>query len=72
MKLDAFERQKIIKRIRKLKQYPYFYGEKLVGSNIWSLKVGRSAYRILYEIDEIKGEVTIVSIGRRKNIYNNL
>jgi mRNA interferase RelE/StbE len=41
--------------------------KKLSGRWGWRIRVGR--YRILYEIDDDRKEVTVFDIGHRKEIY---
>jgi mRNA interferase RelE/StbE len=45
---------------------PYGY-KKLKGENAYRIRVGD--YRVIYEIDDGKIIVTVVSVGHRKNIY---
>ena len=71
-KLDKFAKEKIIKRLSRLKVNPYIVSKHLSGYNLWSLKIGRSNYRAVFHIDEQKKNVTVVAIGKRENIYRNL
>ena len=45
---------------------PYGY-KKLKGEDAYRIRVG--TYRVIYEIDDGKIIVTVVSVGHRKNIY---
>lgn len=45
---------------------PFGY-KKLKGEEAYRIRVG--AYRIIYEIDDHKIIVTVVSVGHRKDIY---
>lgn len=45
---------------------PYGY-KKLKGEDAYRIRVGD--YRIIYEIDDYRIIVTVVSVGHRKNIY---
>jgi mRNA interferase RelE/StbE len=45
---------------------PYGY-KKLKGEDAYRIRVGD--YRIIYEIDDGKIIVTVVSVGHRKDIY---
>jgi len=59
---------RIIKRLLSLKRNPKSSNvKKLRGREGYRIRVGD--YRILYEIDEKKKRVEIVSIGHRKEIY---
>lgn len=40
---------------------------KLSGRNGWRIRTGD--YRIIYEIDDDRKDVTVLDIGHRKNIY---
>jgi mRNA interferase RelE/StbE len=41
---------------------------KLVGREGWRVRVG--AYRIIYEIDDAKQEVTVLHVGHRRDVYS--
>jgi mRNA interferase RelE/StbE len=45
---------------------PYGY-KKLKGEDAYRIRVG--SYRVIYEIDDGKIIVTVVSVGHRKSIY---
>jgi mRNA interferase RelE/StbE len=45
---------------------PYGY-KKLKGEDAYRIRVGN--YRVIYEIEDDKIIVTVVSVGHRKNIY---
>jgi mRNA interferase RelE/StbE len=45
---------------------PYGY-KKLKGEDAYRIRVGD--YRVIYEIDDGKITVTVVSVGHRKDIY---
>lgn len=40
---------------------------KLAGREGWRLRVG--TYRILYEIDDERSEITILHVGHRRDVY---
>ncbi len=40
---------------------------KLVGAGLYRIRVG--AYRVVYEIDDRKREVQVVSVGHRREVY---
>lgn len=64
-KLVANEREKIIKRIEKLKEYPYSVGEPR--GKFQLLKIGRRGYRIAYRILEDEKVIRITAIEKRKS-----
>lgn len=42
--------------------------KKLVGREGWRIRVGN--YRVIYEIDDAKQEITILHIGHRRDVYS--
>jgi mRNA interferase RelE/StbE len=62
-------RQRIISRIQALAQDPRAQGsEKLAGyDDRYRVRQGR--FRIIYLIDDRRGEVTIFKVGHRKEVY---
>ena len=67
-KLDKSNQQKIIKKLRRLKENPRL-GQPLLGnlSGLWKLRVDK--YRIIYEIKSEELIIFILNVGHRKNIY---
>jgi mRNA interferase RelE/StbE len=58
----------IKKAIARLANNPRPFGyKKLKGEEAYRIRIGD--YRVIYEIDEDKTRVTIVSVGHRKDIY---
>ena len=41
--------------------------KKLVGREGWRIRIGN--YRVIYEIDDTKKQITVLHIGHRRNIY---
>ena len=68
-KLDSFEKNKIRKQVWKLELAPYHFSKKLTECDFWSLKIGKSDYRIIFEIDEGSKTVYVVAIGFRRSVY---
>ena len=64
-KLDPFERQKIINRLKMLQENPESVGEPR--GKFWILKVGRSGYRVAYRIVDEEKVVRITAIEKRKS-----
>ena len=59
--------EKVKNAIRSLGDYPRPPGSrKLIGREGWRIRVGD--YRVIYEIDDEKKELTILHIGHRKDI----
>ncbi|MCK4647545.1 type II toxin-antitoxin system RelE/ParE family toxin [Candidatus Pacearchaeota archaeon] len=67
-KLDKFDQQRIVKKLRLLRQNP-FLGKPLIGNlaGSWSLRIGK--YRIIYQIKYGELIILVLDIGHRKNIY---
>ena len=63
------DRLRIIGKVRNLAEDPRPHGsEKLAGYD-HRYRVRQGNYRIVYEIDDRAGHVTIYKIGHRKDIY---
>lgn len=68
MKLDKQIIPAIKSAIASLAENPRPYGyKKLKGEEAFRIRVGD--YRIIYEIDDGKIIITVVSVGHRKDIY---
>ena len=68
MKLDKKVIPNIKSAIAALADNPRPYGyKKLKGEDAYRIRVGD--YRVIYEIDDGKIIVTVVSVGHRKNVY---
>jgi mRNA interferase RelE/StbE len=68
MKLDKKIIPVLKKAISDLADNPRPYGyKKLKGEDAYRIRVGN--YRVIYEIDDGKIIVTVVSVGHRKDIY---
>jgi len=42
--------------------------KKLVGREGWRIRVGN--YRVIYEIEDAKQEVTVLHVGHRRDVYS--
>ena len=66
--LDNTTLQRVDKAIISLAENPHPRGsKKLAGIPLYRVRVG--TYRILFEINDTKEQITIVSIGHRRDIY---
>ena len=66
--LDSLEKEnaiRILKKLREIKYNPFHYVKRLVGSELYSLRVGD--YRILMII--INNRLFITRIGHRSKVY---
>lgn len=69
-KIAGKDFERIKEAIFKLGDNPRPSGcRKLTGRDGWRIRV--SNYRIIYEIDYKEEAITILNIGRRKDIYRN-
>ncbi|MDA0737478.1 MAG: type II toxin-antitoxin system RelE/ParE family toxin [Nitrospirae bacterium] len=66
--LDDSTLKRVDKSILSLAENPHPRGsKKLTGIPLYRIRVG--TYRILFEVNDAKEQVTIVSIGHRRDIY---
>jgi mRNA interferase RelE/StbE len=71
--LASLEREKeemIRNKIRKLGENPEFFGKHLKGVDLWSLRIGKC--RVLFELNEEKKEILVITIGHRKDVYHKM
>jgi len=70
--LDKLERQnkdRIIARLKDLRDKPDTLGKILKPSGFWSLRI--DDYRVIYEIEKPKKRVVVLFIGHRKKVYDD-
>jgi mRNA interferase RelE/StbE len=67
--LDEPLRSRIRNRLRELGSDPEKTGKRLKYSDFWSLRIGD--YRAVYEIYKDEGQVTVLFVGHRKNVYDD-
>jgi mRNA interferase RelE/StbE len=66
--LPLAQRRRIVTRIRGLASEPRPHGsEKLSGEEKYRVRQG--TYRVLYTIDDEAGEVVVVKIAHRRDVY---
>ncbi len=62
--------QRILREIALLLENPFKQGViQLTGENSFRTRVGD--YRIVFEVDEVKKVVTLVTVGHRSKVYKN-
>jgi len=67
--LDKIEYERVRDAIALLAENPRPSGcKKLVGREGWRIRIGN--YRVIFEIDDIKREITVMHIGHRRDIYS--
>jgi len=70
--LDKLERQikdRIIARLKDLRDKPETLGKILKPSGFWSLRIGD--YRVIYEIDKPEKCVVVLFVGHGKKVYDD-
>lgn len=63
------DRRRIVARIQALAEDPRPPGSEKLGGHEFRHRVRQGNYRIVYEIDDEKAEVTIYRVGHRKDVY---
>jgi mRNA interferase RelE/StbE len=67
-RLDDQVLRRIDVAILRLKENPQPQGaKKLTGVPLYRIRVG--AYRVVYEIDNVRKQITVVTIGHRREVY---
>ncbi len=66
--VDGHKEKRIRKKLKTLSSTPK-KGKKLKYSDLWRLRIGD--LRAIYEIHESDGEVIILFIGHRKDVYDD-
>jgi mRNA interferase RelE/StbE len=70
--LDPAVRRNILAKMRALASDPRPSGvEALRGHRPW-LRVRVGDYRIIYSVDDAAGQVTVITVGHRHEVYRNL
>lgn len=73
-KLDAFLRERIEERLKRLSENPYPSDSKFIcrenSDKIFRYRIGD--YRALYKVKEKEKTVLIAKIDKRPHVYNNL
>jgi mRNA interferase RelE/StbE len=70
--LDKLAKQikdRIIARLKDLRDKPQALGKILKPSAFWSLRIGD--YRVIYKIDKPEKRVLVLSVGHRKKVYDD-
>jgi len=69
-KTEEQTRARVKKKLETASQEPFLYFERLKGQELFKLRIGK--YRIIAQISPAKKQITLLSIGLRKNIYDKL
>jgi mRNA interferase RelE/StbE len=67
-KLDLEIRQRIIATIERIRIRPDEYVRKLVGDDVYRLRVGN--YRVILDLDKEKLIILVLRIGHKRNVYD--
>ncbi len=62
-------RSRITERLKELQSDPEEKGKKLRYTDYWSLRIGD--YRAIYEIKRNRGQVVVLYVGHRRNVYDD-
>ena len=68
-KLDALTAARIKESLKRLEERPQL-GKRLRYFDFWSLRVGD--YRVIYEIWKREGQIVVLFIGHRRDVYEDL
>lgn len=68
-KLSDRDAKIVGEKIESIKQNPFRFLKKLQGQKLWRLRVLK--YRIIVDVVILKNKIIVLTIGHRKNIYNN-
>jgi mRNA interferase RelE/StbE len=67
-RLDDQMLRRVDAAILRLRENPQPQGsKKLAGVPLYRIRVG--SYRVVYEIDDVRKQVTVVTIGHRREVY---
>ena len=66
-KLQGSIGARVVASMKELEKSPEI-GEQLKPSRFWKVRVGD--YRVIHEVDSTSGQVIILFVGHRKNVYD--
>ncbi len=69
-KLEDQLKIRIKKKLEATQKDPFLFFERLKGHELFKLRLGK--YRLIAQINPLKKQITLLSIGHRKNIYDKL
>lgn len=69
-KLESQLRERIKKKLETAQKEPFLYFERLKGHDLFKLRIGK--YRVIAQINPVKKQIILLSIGYRKNVYEKL
>lgn len=68
-KIKEPPRTRIRERLKELRNDPEEAGKRLRYTDFWSTRIGD--YRAIYEIKRDRGQVVVLYVGHRRNVYND-
>ena len=63
---------RIVHRIKGLASQPRPVGVETLNSEEGLCRIRQGDYRIIYQVDDEKGEVVIIKIGHRREVYDHV
>jgi len=69
-KLPKDVSSRIVKRVKEVKEDPFYYLEHYEGGDVYKLRIGD--YRALIDVDFSNKILKVRVVGHRKNIYKRL
>ena len=68
-KIKEPTRSRIRERLTELRRDPEASGKRLRYTGFWSTRIGD--YRAIYEIKRNRGQVIVLYVGHRRNVYDD-
>jgi mRNA interferase RelE/StbE len=66
-KLDKITQKRIVTKLESVRENPFLYATKLVGFNVYKIRVGD--YRIISSIERDTLVILVLKVGHRRSIY---
>ena len=66
-KLDKIIQKRIITKLESIRDNPFFYATRLVGFDVYKIRVGD--YRIIISIEKNTLLILVLKVGQRRSIY---
>ena len=66
-KLDKITQKRIINKLESIREDPFLYVTRLVGFNLYKIRVGD--YRIISSIEKNTLVILVLKVGHRRSIY---
>jgi mRNA interferase RelE/StbE len=69
-KLDRLTQERIIEKLNEAAPDPFVIAKKLMGVNLYSIRVGD--YRMILSIEKGKLVILVIDLGHRSKVYKRL